>query len=99
MTKDQLEMAARFDECRRKLEAERSGGLISALRFGASAFEIDADGTRWKAMPFDTQLAIVKTASCYAVAGNTKLHARVRVLDNLDHQTLGSYDGSVLKAP
>jgi hypothetical protein len=99
MTKDQLEMAARFEQCRGKLQEERTGGLITALRFGASAFEIDVDGARWKPMPFDTQLAIVKTASCYAVAGNPRLHARVQVLDNLDHQTLGNYDGSVLKVP
>ena len=99
MNKDQLEMAARFEECRRKLQDERSGGLITSLRLGASAVEIDVDRARWKPMPFDSQLAIVKTVSCYAVAGNPKLHARVQVLDNLDHQTLGTFDGSVLKAP
>jgi hypothetical protein len=99
MTKDQLEMAARFEECRRKLQDERTGGLITSLRLGASAVEIDVDKARWKPMPFDSQLAIVKTVSCYAVAGNPKLHARVQVLDNLDHQTLGTFDGSMLKAP
>ena len=99
MNKDQLEMAARFEECRRKLQDERSGGLITSFRLGASAVEIDVDRERWKPMPFDSQLAIVKTVSCYAVAGNPKLHARVQVLDNLDHQTLGTFDGSVLKAP
>ena len=99
MNKDQLEMAARFEECRRKLQDERTGGLITSLRLGASAVEIDVDKARWKPLSFDSQLAIVKTVSCYAVAGNPKLHARVQVLDNLDHQTLGTFDGSVLKAP
>jgi hypothetical protein len=99
MNKDQLEMAARFEECRRKLQDERNDGLITSLRLGASAVEIDVDRVRWKPMPFDSQLAVVKTVSCYAVAGNPKLHARVQVLDNLDHQTLGTFDGAVLRAP
>ena len=99
MTKDQLEMAARFEECGRKLQEERAGGLITALRLAASAIEMDVDKARWKPLPFDTQLAIVKAVSCYAVAGNPKLHARVQVLDNLDRQTLGDFDGSVLKVP
>jgi hypothetical protein len=99
MNKDQLEMAARFEECRRRLQDERTGGLITSLRLGASAVEIDVDRARWKPMPFDSQLAIVKTVSCYAVAGNPKLHARVQVLDNLDHQALGTFDGSALKVP
>jgi len=99
MTKDQLEMAARFEECGRRLQEERAGGLITALRLGASAIEMDVDKARWKPLPFDTQLAIVKSVSCYAVAGNPKLHARVQVLDNIDHQTLGDFDGSVLKVP
>ena len=60
MNKDQLEMAARFEECRRKLQDERSGGLITSLRLGASAVEIDVDRERWKPMPFDSQLAIVQ---------------------------------------
>jgi hypothetical protein len=99
MTKDQLEMAARFEECGRRLQEERADRLITALRLGASAIEMDVDKARWKPLPFDTQLAVVKTVSCYAVAGNPKLHARVQVLDNLDHQTLGDFDGSVLKVP
>ena len=99
MNKDQLEMAAQFEECRRKLQDERTSGLITSLRLGASAVEIDVDKAKWKPLPFDSQLAIVKTVSCYAVAGNPKLHARVEVLDNLDHQALGTFDGSVLKAP
>jgi hypothetical protein len=99
MNKDQLEMAARFEECRQKLQNERTGGLITALRLGASAVEIDVDKARWKPMPFESQLAVVKTVSCYAVAGNPKLHARVQVLDNMDHQTLGTFDGTVLKLP
>jgi hypothetical protein len=99
MTKDQLEMAARFEECGRKLQGERTGGLITALRLGASAIQIEVDKATWKPLPFDTQLSIVRTVSCYAVAGNPKLHARVEVLDNLDHQTLGDFDGSVLKVP
>ena len=92
-------MAARFEECRRKLQEERTGGLITALRLGASAIEMDVDRARWKPLPFDNKLAIVKTVSCYGVAGNPKLHARVQVLDNLDHQRLGNFDGSVLKVP
>jgi hypothetical protein len=99
MTKDQLEMAARFEECGRRLQEERADRLITALRLGASAIQMDVDKARWKSLPFDTQLAVAKTVSCYAVAGNPKLHARVQVLDNLDHQTLGSFDGSVLKVP
>jgi hypothetical protein len=99
MTKDQLEMAARFEGCRRKLQEERTVGLITALRLRATAIEIDVDSTRWKPMPFDTKLAVAETVSCYAVAGNPKLHARVQVLDNLDHHKLGNYDGSALKLP
>jgi hypothetical protein len=99
MTKDQLEMAARFEECGRKLQEQRTGGLITALRLGATAVEIEVDKARWKPLPFDTQLAIVKSVSCYAVAGNPKLRARVEVLDNIDHQTLGDFNGSVLKVP
>lgn len=99
MTKDQLEMAARFEECGRKLQEERAGGLVTALRLGASAIEVEVDKAKWKPLPFDAKLAVVKTVSCYAVAGNPKLHARVQVLDNLDHQTLGDFDGSALKLP
>jgi hypothetical protein len=99
MNKDQLEMAARYQECRQRLQDERNGGAITSLRLGASAVEIEVDKAKWMAMPSDYQLAIVKTVSCYAVAGNPKLHARVQVLDNLDHQTLATFDGSVLKAP
>jgi len=99
MTKDQLEMAARFEECGRKLQEERAGGLVTALRLGASAIEVEVDKAKWKPMAFDAKLAVVKAVSCYAVAGNPKLHARVQVLDNLDHQTLGDFDGSALKLP
>jgi hypothetical protein len=99
MTKDQLEMAARFEECGRKLQEARAGGLITALRLGASAIEVQVDKAKWKPLSFDNQLAMVKTVSCYAVAGNSSQHARVQVLDNLDHQILGNYDGSVLKIP
>jgi hypothetical protein len=97
MTQEQLEMAARFEECRRKLQEERTSGPITALRFGSTAIEIDVDGTRWKAMSFDAKLALVQTISCYAVAGNPRLNARVQVLDHLDQQKLGYYDGAVLK--
>ena len=97
MTQEQLEMAARFEECRRKLQEERTSGPIADLRFGSTAIEIDVDGARWKAMPFDTKLALVRTISCYAVAGNPRLNARVQVLDHLDQKKLGYYDGAVLK--
>jgi len=99
MNKDPLVMAARFEECRLKLQEERTVGLITALRIGATAIEVDVDGARWKPMPFDNKLAVVKTVSCYGVAGDPKLNARVQVLDNLDHQILGNYDGSALKLP
>jgi hypothetical protein len=97
MTQEQLEMAARFEECRRKLQEDRTSGPITDLRFGSTAIEIDVDGTRWKAMSFDTKLAMVQTISCYAVAGNPRLNARVQVLDHLDQHKLGYYDGAVLK--
>jgi hypothetical protein len=99
MSKDPLVMAARFEECRLKLQEERSVGLITALRIGATAIEVDVDSARWKPMPFNNKLAVVETVSCYGVAGNPKLHARVQVLDNLDHHSLGNYDGSALKLP
>ena len=97
MTQEQLEMAARFEECRRKLQEERTSGPVTALRFGSTAIEVDVDGARWKAMSFDTKLALMQTISCYAVAGNPRLNARVQVLDHLDQQKLGYYDGAVLK--
>ena len=97
MTQEQLEMAARFEECRRKLQEERTSGAVTALRFGSTAIEVDVDGARWKAMSFDTKLALMQTISCYAVAGNPRLNARVQVLDHLDQQKLGYYDGAVLK--
>ena len=97
MTQEQLEMAARFEECRRKLQEERTSGPITDLRFGSTAIEIDVDGAQWKAMSFDAKLALVQTISCYAVAGNPKLNARVQVLDHLDQHKLGYYDGTVLK--
>ena len=97
MTQEQLEMAARFEECRRKLQEERTSGPITDLRFGSTAIEIDVDGAQWKAMSFDAKLALVQTISCYAVAGNPKLNARVQVLDHLDQHKLGYYDGAVLK--
>jgi hypothetical protein len=99
MTQDQLEMAARFEVCRQKLKEARKDGLVTALRFGATAMEIEVDGTTWKPMPFDTKLALVQTVSCYGVAGNTRIQARVQVLDGRDHHKLGDYDGSTLKIP
>jgi hypothetical protein len=90
-------MAARFEECRRKLQEERTSGPVTALRFGSTAIEVEVDGARWKAMSFDTKLALMQTISCYAVAGNPRLNARVQVLDHLDQQKLGYYDGAVLK--
>jgi hypothetical protein len=99
MTQEQLEMAARFEECRRKLQEERTSGPVTALRFGSTAIEVEVDGARWKAMSFDTKLALMQTISCYAVAGNPRLNARVQVLDHLDQQKLGYYDGAVLKLP
>jgi len=97
MTQEQLEMAARFEECRRKLQDDRTGGPITALRFGSTAIEIDVDGAQWKAMSFDDKLALVQNISCYAVAGNPRLNARVQVLDHLDQRKLAYYDGAVLK--
>jgi hypothetical protein len=97
MTQDQLEMAARFEECRRKLQQARKDGVVTALRFGATAMEMDVDGAKWKPMPFDAKLALVQTVSCYGVAGNTRMQARVQVLDGGDHEKLGDYDGASLK--
>ena len=99
MTEEQMEMAARFEQCRRKLDEGRKTGLITAFRLEARAIEIDVDGATWKPMPFDSKLAVVEAVSCYAVVGNPKLRARVQVLDSLNHHDLGYYNGSELKVP
>ena len=99
MTQDQLEMAARFGECGRKVQEERTAGLITALRLGAAAVEVEVDRAKWGPLPFQAKLAVVQTVSCYVVAGNPKLQARVQVLDGRNHQKLGYYDGSKLKYP
>jgi len=99
MTQDQLEMAARFGECGRKVQEERTAGLITALRLGAAAVEVEVDRAKWGPLPFQAKLSVVQTVSCYVVAGNPKLQARVPVLDGRNHRKLGYYDGSKLKCP
>ena len=99
MTQDQLEMAVRFGECGRKVQEERTAGLIIALRLGAAAVEVEVDRAKWGPLPFQVKLAVVQTVSCYVVAGNPKLQARVQVLDGRNHKKLGYYDGSKLKYP
>ena len=99
MTQEQLEMAARYQECQHKLQDERSGGVITALRFGAAAIDVEVDAAKWGPMSADAKLALVQTVSCYAVAGNPKLNARVQVLDSRNQHKLGYYDGSELKLP
>jgi len=99
MTQEQLEMAARYQECQGKLQDARSSGVIAALRFGATAIDVEVDAAKWAPMSADAKLALVQTVSCYAVAGNPKLNARVQVLDSRDQHKLGYYDGSELKLP
>lgn len=99
MTEEQLEMTARFEECLRKLQAERKAGLITAVRLAAKAIEIDVDRAAWAQMPFDQKLAVVETVSCYAVVGNPDMHARVQVLDSRDRHELDYYNGSEMKVP
>ena len=65
MNKDPLVMAARFEECRLKLQEERTVGLITALRIGATAIEVDVDSARWKPMPFNNKLAVVETVTAW----------------------------------
>src|SRR5262249_3740550 len=78
MPQDQLEMASRYQEGQHKLQDERSGGVITALRFGAAAIDVEVDAAKWGPMSADAKLALVQTVSCYAVAGNPKLNARVQ---------------------
>jgi hypothetical protein len=99
MTEDQAQMAARYEECRKKLQEGQKSGLITALRLKPPAIEVDVEATAWNQIPYEGKLTLVQTISCFAVAGNPKLQARVQMLDSRNHSNLGYFDGTTLKIP
>jgi hypothetical protein len=99
MTEDQAQMAARYEECRKKLQEGQKSGLITALRLKPPAIEVDVEATAWQQIPYEGKLTLVQTISCFAVAGNPKLQARVQMLDSRNHSNLGYFDGTTLKIP
>src|SRR5262245_63446201 len=58
ITQEQLEMAARYQECQSKLQDARSGGVITALRFGATAIDVEVDAAKWGPMSAEAKLAL-----------------------------------------